>query len=159
MNSMGLLFLAVVLNASCVLSADAMNHRGDGGRMGRMGTGDHRSGMTLRDAAKKGLPETGLKPMFSIGYACRDIASNFGSPTRYDGNKRPHFRNAGLHGSMDLSLAEATPILALADGVVNTREKAAKPWGNTSGYNFRQKRPVWANKFTPNTSISGSRPA
>ncbi|MBT5459980.1 MAG: M23 family metallopeptidase, partial [Rhodospirillaceae bacterium] len=112
------LLLVLVVNASFVLSADAMNHRGEGGRMGRMGTGDHRSGMTLQDAARKGLAETGLKPLFAEDRICPEIASEFGSPTRYDGSKRPHFRNAGLHGGMDVSLSEGTPLLALARGVV-----------------------------------------
>ncbi|NQU71662.1 MAG: M23 family metallopeptidase [Rhodospirillales bacterium] len=86
--------------------------------MGSMRTDDHRSGMTLEFVAGKGLTETGLKPQFPKGYSCTEIASNFGSPTRYDGSKRPSFRMAGLHGGLDLSLSEGTPLLALASGFV-----------------------------------------
>ena len=110
--------LLLAICSSFVLSAEAMNHRFGGQGMGRMGMGDHRSGMTLEDARKKGLVETGLKPQFPDRYSCRGIASEFASPYRYDGSKRPAFRNAGLHGGMDLTLPEGTPLLALARGTV-----------------------------------------
>jgi murein DD-endopeptidase MepM/ murein hydrolase activator NlpD len=92
-------------------SAEAMNHRFGG-------QGDHRSGMTLGDAREKGLVETGLEPRFPEGLSCPGIASGFASPFRYDGSQRPDFRNAGLHGGMDLTLPEGTPLVALARGTV-----------------------------------------
>lgn len=111
--------LLLAICASFVFSAEATNHRIGGKGMGRMGMGDHRSGMTLEDAHKKGLIETGLKPHFPEGYSCPGIASGFASPNRYDGSKRPGFRNAGLHGGMDITLREGTPLLALARGTVS----------------------------------------
>ena len=111
--------LLLAICSSVVFSAEAMNHRTGGQGMGLMGgMSDARSGVTLDDARKKGLVATGLEPRFPAGHSCPKIASEFASPYRYDGSKRPAFRYAGLHGGIDISLPKGTPLLALARGVV-----------------------------------------
>lgn len=61
---------------------------------------------------------TGLTPVFPPGYTCDPIASPFGSPARFDGSTRRGDRNSGLHGGLDISLKEGTPLLAMASGTV-----------------------------------------
>ena len=59
---------------------------------------------------------SGLSVAFDDGHACPPSASPFASPTRYDNSRRPIDRFGGLHGGIDLSLKEGTPLLAVADG-------------------------------------------
>lgn len=59
---------------------------------------------------------SGLTVAFDESHACPPIASPFASPTRYDNSRRPIDRFGGLHGGVDLSLKEGTPLLAVADG-------------------------------------------
>lgn len=62
---------------------------------------------------------SGLKPVFPDQVQCIKIASPFGSHTRYDGSQRPRWApGGGSHGGIDLTLAEKTPLLALAAGTV-----------------------------------------
>ncbi|MGE4317747.1 MAG: M23 family metallopeptidase [Deferribacterales bacterium] len=61
---------------------------------------------------------TGIIPGFYNNADCTGISSLFASPTRYDGSRRPNFRNNGLHGGLDLSLEPGTPLLAFASGTV-----------------------------------------
>ncbi|MBI4192760.1 MAG: M23 family metallopeptidase [Betaproteobacteria bacterium] len=68
-----------------------------------------------------GLPRgsirpSGLVPSFPGGATCPAIASPFGSATRYDGSRRPASRYGGLHGGIDLTLDEGTPLRAIAAG-------------------------------------------
>ena len=104
MSLRGFPVLLLGLCSSLAISCEATNDRFGGQGMGRMGMGDHRSGLTLEDARNKGLVATGLKPRYTEGYSCPGIASGFASPYRYDGSKRPAFRNAGLHGGIDITL-------------------------------------------------------
>jgi murein DD-endopeptidase MepM/ murein hydrolase activator NlpD len=61
--------------------------------------------------------------VFPAQARCPEIASPFGSRTRYDGSLRPRWAFGGYHGGIDISLAEGTPLLALAAGtVVSTGE-------------------------------------
>lgn len=83
---------------------------GDGG--GPSGPG---GSVERREAA---IEATGLMPSFPAGFACEPIASPYGSPTRYDGSQRRMDRNGGLHGGMDLTLGDGTPLLAIASGEV-----------------------------------------
>lgn len=59
---------------------------------------------------------SGLEPVFLAGAVCPEIASPYGSPTRYDGSRRPPWQFGGLHGGIDISLDEGTPLIALASG-------------------------------------------
>lgn len=61
---------------------------------------------------------SGLIPVFPADVTCPEVASPFASPTRYDGSFRPSSRYGGLHGGIDLSLDEGTPLLAIASGKV-----------------------------------------
>lgn len=61
---------------------------------------------------------TDLIPVFPKPYACEPIASAWGSRGRFDNSTRPQIRNSGLHGGIDLSLKEGTPLLAIAAGKV-----------------------------------------
>jgi len=49
---------------------------------------------------------------------CAEIASPYGSRTRYDGSQRLTTAFGGYHGGIDISLEEGTPLLALAAGTV-----------------------------------------
>ena len=62
---------------------------------------------------------SGLQPVLADKARCPEIASPFGSQTRYDGSPRPSWApGAGYHGGIDITLAEGTPLLALAAGTV-----------------------------------------
>ena len=61
---------------------------------------------------------TGLSPRFPDGMACSGISSPYGSPTRFDGSRRPYDVNGGTHGGMDITLVDGEPLLAIADGEV-----------------------------------------
>lgn len=66
--------------------------------------------------APQSIRPSGLVPSFPGDATCPIIASPFGSATRYDGSRRPAGRFGGLHGGMDLTLDEGTPLLAIASG-------------------------------------------
>jgi murein DD-endopeptidase MepM/ murein hydrolase activator NlpD len=78
----------------------------------------------------RSISASGLKVAFPPGFACEPIASAFASPTRYDGSMRRDDRNSGLHGGMDLSLKEGTPLLAIAAGEVLTAGAGGRLEGN-----------------------------
>ncbi|MSQ52648.1 MAG: M23 family metallopeptidase [Betaproteobacteria bacterium] len=61
---------------------------------------------------------TGLAPVFPERYSCDPIASGWGSAERFDGSARLQGRNSGMHGGLDISLREGTPLLAVAAGKV-----------------------------------------
>lgn len=71
-----------------------------------------------QEEARRDFQPSGLTPVFPAGASCPEVASPFGSDTRYDGSFRPTTRYGGRHGGMDLSLAEGTPLRALARGRV-----------------------------------------
>jgi hypothetical protein len=64
------------------------------------------------------IKATGLTPVFPEDDVCAPIASPFASPFRYDGSPRRDDRFGGLHGGIDLTLDEGTPLLAVARGKV-----------------------------------------
>ena len=94
------------------------------------GGSDSRIGFSIESARAIGLEETGLKVKFPENISCENIASEYGSPYRYDGSKRPSFRMAGLHGGLDLSLEVGTPLLAIADGVLVKKGEGGRATGN-----------------------------
>jgi hypothetical protein len=73
---------------------------------------------SVADARMEEIKASGLTPMFPRDAVCPDIASPFASRTRYDGSRRPTDRFGGKHGGIDISLAEGTPLLAVAAGKV-----------------------------------------
>lgn len=93
-------------------------------QMGRMGMG----GGVKR--LEYDVRATGLMPVFPPGYVCDAIASPYGSPYRFDGSLRRGDRNSGLHGGLDISLKEGTPLLALAAGKVIAKGEG----GNLEGF-------------------------
>lgn len=64
------------------------------------------------------ISPSGLEPVFPAGALCPEIASPYGSPTRYDGSRRPPWQFGGLHGGIDISLEEGIPLIALASGTL-----------------------------------------
>lgn len=73
---------------------------------------------------------TDLAPVFPASHACNPIASPYGSPHRFDGSVRRQDRNSSLHGGLDISLDEATPLLAIAAGKVIAKGEG----GNLEGF-------------------------
>lgn len=69
-----------------------------------------------REVARQSIRPTGLIPSFPANAVCTEVASPFGSRTRYDGSLRPLSRYGGMHGGIDLTLDEGTPLLAIASG-------------------------------------------
>ena len=67
------------------------------------------------------ITPSGLRPVFPPQLRCPEIASPYGSRTRYDGSLRPAMVFGGRHGGIDISLAEGTPLLALAAGTVASK--------------------------------------
>lgn len=100
--------LLAVLAAAMALPGQA--------QMGRMGFEGKMGGGVKR--LEYDVRATGLMPVFPPGYVCDAIASPYGSPQRFDGSLRRGDRNSGLHGGLDISLTEGTPLLAVAAGKV-----------------------------------------
>ena len=73
---------------------------------------------------------SGLQPVLPDKARCPEIASPFGSQTRYDGSRRPSWEFGGYHGGIDISLAEGTPLLALAAGTVVNKGEGGQMEGN-----------------------------
>lgn len=121
-RTMFLIFGALLSAASLPLPAEAQ--MGGFGRKG-MGGGTEAPADTVekRDHA---ITATGFTADFPSGFECEPVASPFGSPYRYDGSKRRDDRNSGLHGGMDLSLKEGTPLLAVAAGEVIARGEGGR---------------------------------
>lgn len=69
---------------------------------------------------------TGLTPVFPDNHICEPIASPFASPYRHDGSPRRDDRFGGLHGGMDLTLKEGTPLLAVAGATVIAKGKGGQ---------------------------------
>jgi len=72
------------------------------------------------------ITATGLSVAFPTEFECAPIASPFASPNRFDGSTRRGDRNSGLHGGMDLSLKEGTPLLAISSGEVIARGEGGR---------------------------------
>lgn len=76
------------------------------------------------------IQATDLVPVFPGTHACEPVASPYGSPYRFDGSLRRGDRNSGLHGGLDISLKEGTPLLAVAGGKVIARGEGGALEGN-----------------------------
>ncbi len=73
---------------------------------------------------------SGLQAVLADKARCPEIASPFGSQTRHDGSRRPSWEFGGYHGGIDISLAEGTPLLALAAGTVAAKGEGGQLEGN-----------------------------
>jgi murein DD-endopeptidase MepM/ murein hydrolase activator NlpD len=92
---------------------------GDGGS--EAGALSIRAPREIQEAA--GLIETGVRPIYPREVSCPQVASLFGSQTRFDGSSRRGEANNGFHAGIDISAAEGTALVAIADGaVVHKRE-------------------------------------
>lgn len=119
-----LVTVSLLAAAFLALPAEAqMRGHGRGGMMGQRPVdpsasgkpGMSSDGVERRDSI---ISATGLEAVFPAGFACEPVSSPFASPTRYDGSSRRDDRNGGLHGGLDISLDEGTPLLAIASGEV-----------------------------------------
>ncbi|MDP2267110.1 MAG: M23 family metallopeptidase [Thiobacillus sp.] len=128
---MFLVLISLLLTASLALPVKAQM-----GGFGRKGMGGERpAGMKQAETPSDNptlssdgverrdheIKATGLTAAFPAGFACEPVASPYASPHRHDGSKRRGDRNNGLHGGIDLSLKEGTPLLAVASGEVIAR--------------------------------------
>lgn len=92
-------------------------------------------GMMQEDAKRsadksESIMPSGLEPVFPEKLRCPEIASPFGSQTRYDGSRRPSWApGGGRHGGIDITLAEGTPLLALAAGAVAAKGEGGRMLG------------------------------
>lgn len=96
--------LAALILALIVCPSTAMGQR-------KMGPAGGASGPNA-------IEPSGLKPVYPGAARCPEIASPYGSRTRYDGSPRAPWAFGGLHGGIDISLEEGTPLLAIAAGTV-----------------------------------------
>ena len=81
-------------------------------------TGQKKMGQAGGDGGPNAIVPSGLKPAYPGEARCPEIASPYGSRTRYDGSPRAPRAFGGLHGGIDISLEEGTPLLAIAAGTV-----------------------------------------
>lgn len=123
--------LAFVVLWTVTAADDAAAQRGrqmpPDGRPSTEGAGDAGSlGIRAsREAQEKaGLIETGLQPVYPREATCPEISSPFAARTRFDGSPRRGEGNNGIHAGIDISAAEGTPLLAVADGVVIHKREA-----------------------------------
>lgn len=113
MNAISISVCALLLlfGTSCVQAASGQ--KGNGGEHEQSADVDLAQGKVRR-----GIQPSGLVPIFANDARCTAIASPYASPARYDGSPRPQTRFGGLHGGIDLTLDEQTPLLAIASGKV-----------------------------------------
>ena len=108
----------VVAGLAGVFPAEARSHfagkKGEPGAQQEPGKSDAGSEPRMK------IRPSGLVAVFPSDAACPEIASPFGSRERYDGSRRPLDRWGGLHGGIDISLEEGTPLRAIAAGKVIT---------------------------------------
>jgi hypothetical protein len=120
------LVAVLLVSLAAVLPAGARQHLGGrkGGAEPPEPKGDDagQPRMTIR--------ASGLEPVFARDAVCPGVASPYGSSTRYDGSRRPMDRFGGLHGGIDISLDEGTPLRAIAAGKVISSGQGGMFTGN-----------------------------
>jgi len=80
--------------------------------------GFHPTKSSLPGLRSKGFMKTGLVPVYPSEADCPKITSLFAATTRGDGSDRnPRFFQC-YHGGIDIPIAEGTPILAIAEGIL-----------------------------------------
>lgn len=87
-------------------------------RMQRGDFGSRQGSPAAGGEEPEAIVPSGLQPAYPATERCPQIASPFGSTTRFDGSTRPKWAFGGRHGGIDISLPEGTPLLALAAGTV-----------------------------------------
>lgn len=106
--------MALGVTVFTAVAVDARSHLG--GRKGPAPDGEAKP--EAPDESRMVIRPSGLVPVFATGVTCPDVASAFGAITRYDGSRRPMDRFGGLHGGIDITLEEGTPLRAIAAGKV-----------------------------------------
>lgn len=107
--------LAVLILVLTAIPAPAPGQTG-------FGKGEKKMGQAKIDSGEDVIKASGLRPVYPKQAGCPEIASPYASPTRYDGSPRPRWAlGGGLHGGIDISLEEGTPLLALAAGTVASK--------------------------------------
>lgn len=119
-----MLLVCIAFLSATLLPLSAEAQMGGYGRKGM--SGDAEAPVDTVEKRDHAITATDLKADFPTGFVCEPVASPFGSPYRYDGSKRRGDRNSGLHGGMDLSLQEGTPLLAVASGEVIARGEGGR---------------------------------
>jgi murein DD-endopeptidase MepM/ murein hydrolase activator NlpD len=114
-----------MLLAVALLALPAPLHAQRGSKMGGPGM--------MQDREPRGeasvVRPSGLQPAFPAQARCPEISSPYGSTTRYDGSIRPQWSFGGHHGGIDISLADGTPLLALAAGTVAAKGEGGRMEG------------------------------
>lgn len=64
------------------------------------------------------IQETGLQPVFPVGYQCPKITSAFAATTDGGGNRRDPAIHGGKHGGVDIGFEVGHPLIAVAGGQV-----------------------------------------
>ena len=79
---------------------------------------------------RAGLFNTGVTAVYPADAKCLEVKSLFGDQTRYDGSRRTPRFYQGYHEGFDISAAEGTALVALADGQVVHRYTGGRLVGN-----------------------------
>ena len=128
MKSCGFVLLAAALALAAAPSADAqVGEEPNSETVGAFAP----MRANLDDMRKRGLVETGLEAVYPAEAECLPIRSPFGSRTRHDGSQRNTRFFQGYHGGADISAAEGTPLLAVADGIVVHKYEGANIGGTS----------------------------
>jgi|KBSMisStandDraft_5_1062788.scaffolds.fasta_scaffold35504_2 murein DD-endopeptidase MepM/ murein hydrolase activator NlpD len=98
----------------------------------RFSKGGGAAAQAQQDAGSEDEPiaPSGLRAVYPAQARCPEIVSAFGAQTRYDGSMRPKNAFGGYHGGIDITLAEGTPLLALAAGTVVSKGAGGALEGN-----------------------------
>ncbi len=123
------LLFALLLTALAVPAEAQMRgfgRRGSGERPPAEAQESQGGGPGFLERREGEVKATGLTPLFPDNRICEPIASPFASPNRYDGSPRRDDRFGGLHGGMDLTLKEGTPLLAVAGATVIAKGKGGQ---------------------------------
>ncbi len=118
--SLGLLLALALTALSLPVEAQmrGLGRKGMGKQPPDEAQGSQAGGPGFVERREGDVKATGLTPVFPEDQLCAPIASPFASPFRYDGSPRRDDRFGGLHGGIDLTLEEGTPLLAVARGKV-----------------------------------------
>lgn len=126
LRGISLLLLAALLACPATAQMGGFGRKGMGGE--RPASMQDNSSVSS-DGVKRlehEITATGLSVAFPTEFECAPIASPYASAYRFDGSPRRDDRNSGLHGGMDLTLKEGTPLLAVSAGEVIARGEGGR---------------------------------